>query len=247
MSQEETARWKAPAALGSVSVQLDPPDGGPGGIRLIQDTTAVAPPAFRSYGWAALELVVADLDRMVQRLMGSAFELVAPPAPVGGNSAALRAAQFAAPGGAGLYLTEIRFDPPGFSLPRTITGVGRMYIAVLASPDLEADRAALEERFAVARVTDHPLPIRAINRSFGFEPTRLHRLSTLQLAGQSALEIDQYPPEAVRRRWQPGHLPPGIALVTAAAPRRVPELVCLPGGAWLETIGSTPSAGGDRS
>ncbi len=234
VSESEAAAWDAPATAGAPQVRLDPPDGTVGGIRLVEDAAATPPPVFRSHGWAAVELVVADVEREVDRLVGSAFRLVMPPVSVGGSTGALRAAQLEAPGGAGVYLTEVHRDPPGFSLPRAVTPVGRMFICVLATADLEADRAFLEERFAVRRVTDHRLPIRVINHCFGMPTDTTHRLSTLQLRGHSALEIDDYPAAATPRPCRSGHLPPGIAMVSAATKGWAgPELVTLPGGARL--------------
>ena len=234
VSEDEARAWRAPAAAGAARIRLDPPDGKVGGIRLVEDTAATPPPVFRSHGWAAVELVVADLERELDRLAGSAFRLVVPPVAVGGSTGALRAAQLEAPGGAGVYLTEVHHDPPGFTLPRAVTPVGRIYICVLATPELEADRAFLEERFAARRVTDHRLPIRAINHAFELSADTTHRLSTLQLGGRSALELDDYPAAAVARACAPGHLPPGIAMVSAATDGwSGRELVTLPGGARL--------------
>lgn len=117
------------------------------------------------------------------------------------------------PGGGPVYLTEIHTAPSGLGLPRIDRGVGGVFIVVVASPDLEHTRAFFETSFRLPRVTDHPLAVGVLNRAFGFPPRTSHRVSSLQLAGDAAIEIDQYPPAATPRPVGAGELPPGVAVV----------------------------------
>jgi hypothetical protein len=124
------------------------------------------------------------------------------------------------PGGAPVYLTEVNRDPDGFRLPRVDTGTGGVFIVVVASPDLDVTRGFLESRFGLPRVTDHPLAVGVLNRAYALPPTSTHRISSVHLAGDAAIEIDQYPPEAGPRPLTASGLPDGIAVVEFHATRR---------------------------
>jgi hypothetical protein len=223
------ARWRSSAARGLATVAVRPPDGAPGaGVRFVA-TAAVPPPPFEpmtTHGWAAIEVVVTDVDALARACDGAAVASLGLPASVGapdreqtGDGAAagavggLRAMQILLPGGAPAYLTEIRRSPPGFRLPQLGRGVGGVFIVVAASPDLDRTREFLESRFALPRVTDHHLAVGVLNRAFRLPPSTRHRISSLQLAGAAAIEIDQYPPQAQPRPCTDDQLPHGIAVV----------------------------------
>lgn len=177
-------------------------------VRLLEAPDAARQPTFRTLGWAALEVMVADAGATLERCLGvDGLEVLQPPGSVGGDDA-LRALQASGPGGEGLYLTQVRRQPDLFSLPTLADGEHRVFVAVLATHDVEASRGFFETAFGVARVTDHPLPVRVLNQAYGLPAGTLHRISTVQLAGGSAIEVDQYPPEAVPR-------PAGSAGVTS--------------------------------
>jgi len=222
VSADAAARWGAPAAAGASSVTVRPPAGAPGaGFRLVESVAPTAYVPLTTYGWAAAEVIVADVDAVARAVDAADVEVLGRPTAVGGtdggNRAGLRAMQIVLPGGAPVYLTEIGAPPPGFELPRIPGGVGGVFIVVIASPDLEETRGFFEARFVVGRVTDHQLPIGVLNRAFQLEPPTLHRVSSLQLAGEAAIEIDQYPATGRTRSHEPGELPHGIAAVEFCA------------------------------
>ncbi|HKF76939.1 MAG TPA: hypothetical protein VKF59_12405 [Candidatus Dormibacteraeota bacterium] len=177
-------------------------------VRLLEAPGAARQPTFRTLGWAALEIMVADADATFERCLGvPGFEVLQRPSAVGGGDA-LRALQASGPGGEGLYLTQVRRQPDLFSLPALGDGEHRVFVAVLATQDVEASRGFFESAFGVPRVTDHPLPVRVLNQAYGLPADTLHRISTVQLAGGSVVEVDEYPPKAVPR-------PEGSAGVTS--------------------------------
>jgi hypothetical protein len=222
------ARWRSPAAPGLRTVAVRPPAGAPGaGVRFVATVTP-APPSrpLTTHGWAAIEIVVADVDAMAAVCDRAGVDVLGRPSSVGASerderhptdgvseSGGLRAMQVVLPGGAPAYLTEIRGTPRGFRLPRVDEGVGGVFIVVVASPDLDVTREFIESRFALRRVTDHYLAVGVLNSAFGLPPSSRHRVSSLQLAGAAAIEIDQYPPDATPRPVVTGELPHGIAVV----------------------------------
>jgi hypothetical protein len=227
-------RWARPALAGKRWVDLYAPgDGRSGALRVVELPSVTPPRPLTTLGWAAAELVVADADFAASRARDVGMEILGEPVPVGSGSG-LRAVQVAGPAGEALYLTEVRHAPPGFDLPHAVAPVGRVFIAVLASADLEQSRATLERELGARRVTDHALRVRALNRALKFPPTALHRVSSVQLAGASVIETDQYPAPACVRSDSDG-VTGGIVAVSvhAAGSRRLLEIPAA-GGALLE-------------
>ncbi|KGA19155.1 hypothetical protein GM51_7185, partial [freshwater metagenome] len=64
----------------------------------------------------------------------------------------------------------------------------------------------------------------------------LHRLSSLQLNGRNAIEIDQLPILASTREKHAGQLVPGIAMVSVISNNEIAEVLELPDGALLELL-----------
>lgn len=184
-------------------------------VRLVEAPDAVRPATFRTLGWAALEILVADADAALERcLQVDGFEVLQRPTSVGGSTA-LRALQAAGPGGEGVYLTQVVKPSELFSLPSLEDGEHRVYVVVAATHDVPATRGYFETAFAVPRMTDHGLPVRVLNQAYGLPPETLHRVSTMQLAGSTLIEVDEYPPAATRRPAGAS----GLTSVTFAGPR----------------------------
>ena len=230
-----TARaWSAPALAGAEYAVLGPASRIGGDLQLVAVPPTPVPQPLRHYGWAALELLVADLDATLAGLAAAPgglaaapggpagrFTVLGRPAALSGPAAPLRAAQLAGPAGEVIYLTEVRRPVPPFALPVASPGPGAdgVFVAVLAARDLDATRAWWERRFPVRRCTDRPATIGVLNRAHGRSPAATTRISSLQLAGRSVLEIDQYPATAGPRPVASGgSLPPGIALIAIGVP-----------------------------
>lgn len=168
-------------------------------VRLLEAPGAERPATFRTLGWAALEILVADADAAYERCRQVAgFEVLQPPAGVGGGGT-LRALQAAGPGGEGVYLTQVLKPSEHFRLPTVEEGEHRVYVVVVGTRDVDATRGFFESAFGVPMVSDHPLPIKVLNQAYGLPAGSLHRLSTVQLAGKTVVEIDEYPAAATPR------------------------------------------------
>jgi catechol 2,3-dioxygenase-like lactoylglutathione lyase family enzyme len=222
-----------------MAVLASPNDVRPGVLRLVEVPSVYVPRTLATFGWAAAELIVADADEAAERAKEAGLQVLADPAPVG-TGGGLRAAQVRGPAGEALYLTQIDQAPSGFRLPKPIDAVGRVFIAVLASRDLETSRSALERLLGARRVTDHALPVRAINASMGLPPDTPHRLSSVQIEGAAAVEVDQYPTTTEPRENQT-ELTGGIICVSVHD-RSVPGITAIPAsdGALLDLSNTHP-------
>lgn len=217
--EEGLARaWAAPRTAGAPWVMMGPASGIGGSVRLVKGPV---PPEYRpahSLGWAAMEINVPDVAALAARLEGSCFRTLVPPAPLAGLTApALHAMQSVGPSGELVYFTEISGPLPQFDLPRSSGAIDGVFIAVVAAANLAATRGWFETRFDLHRASDRQVAIEVVNASFGLPKGTLHRISTLQLRGRTAIEHDQYPASAKPRRAEAGHLPPGVASVAMSA------------------------------
>src|SRR5262249_4329774 len=88
-----------------------------------------------------------------------------------------------------------------------------MFIAVLASADLEATRAWYIERFGVTQFSDHAVPIPVLTEAWQSPPDTRWRISSQQLSGDGLVEIDQYPKNTPQRERDELGLAGGIAAV----------------------------------
>ncbi|TDD35636.1 VOC family protein [Actinomadura sp. KC06] len=228
-SEQRTSGAPLPGLDGRRSVVLSGTGTG-GVVHVVELPGARTPEPLTTLGWAAAEILVADADEATERARAAGLRVLAEPRPVGAGGG-LRAVQVAGPAGEALYLTQVDRAPAGFILPRPRGPVGPVFIAVLAAGDLETARGALEARLPTRRVTDHPLPVRALNAQLGRPAGTLHRISTLQLPDRCAVEVDQYPVDdpAVRARRSPHD--GGIVAVTLRGDG--------PGKTW-----TVPGAGG---
>jgi len=230
--------WDAPMMVGARWALLGRTGARRGLVRVMEVGAVERPVPFRTLGWAALEVLVADADLALDRCRAeAAFQVVHAPTPVG-STGSLRALQAAGPGGEGVYLTEVGEAPPGFSLPTLTEGEGLVYAVVAATTDLQSTRSWFTDIFLLRSITDHALPVRVLNVAFGLPMTTLHRLSSIQLEGDAVLEIDQYPRDTPARRAPGGGMPGGLALVSFAG-RRPP----LPGARPLPALAIPPYCG----
>jgi hypothetical protein len=228
VSEVSARRWGAPLVAGARTIAVRPTAGAPGaGVRFVAiEAPKVVPAPMRSYGWAAMEVIVADVDFVAERVDAAGVAVLGRPAAVGearrsdwpeatrgGLRPDLRAMQIVLPGGSPVYLTEVNRPPNGFRLPHLDRGAGGVFIVVVGSPDLATTRDFLESRFALSRVTDHFLAVGVLNRAYRLPASSTHRVSSVQLAGEAAIEIDQFPAVAMARRRPAGGLEHGIAVV----------------------------------
>ena len=203
--------WGAPAAAGSAQAILAPASEADVYLRMVETPAHADYRPLRTYGWASVELAVADVDDLARRLARSPFQILGEPHDLD-FSDAIRAMQVKGPADEILLLTQFVRETPEFDVPPATVPVDQMFVAILASPDLdEANRFYAERLDAVGR-QDYQTAIWILNDAFGFDRSTRHRLTTFQLP-KALIEIDQYPEGAVARNVVTGHLPPGVALV----------------------------------
>jgi len=208
--------WRCPDLAGARWAMLGPDETALGCIRLVEIGAASPPVPLTTTGWAAAELSCADLDGLAATAPMAGFRVLGAPAPLGSNPA-IRAMQLAGPDGEVLYLTDIRSYDGALDLYRAGRAADRVFIAVLASTDLEAARGFYENRYAAPRISDCEVAVPVLRAAQGLGGSATHRISSLQLAGSCLIECDGYPAASAPRGRARG-LPLGVAMITAAGP-----------------------------
>jgi catechol 2,3-dioxygenase-like lactoylglutathione lyase family enzyme len=218
VSTDLAQAWGAPASGGRRSVLLQPASGAPVFLRFVEGDPVPEYLPIRTFGWAAIEICVQDVEAVNQRMLASGdFEVIGSPKPLDGFPN-VKPMQVRGPDQETVYLTEIRVDDPSAGLPRPRSLVDRPFILVLACPDLEKTAAWLADVLAL-EVSD-PVAIRysMISLAFDLPPEDKHALVTVKWQGQTFLEADQYPDGTVERPCHAGALPPGVSIVSMAYP-----------------------------
>ncbi|MCU0758491.1 MAG: hypothetical protein MUF07_04715 [Steroidobacteraceae bacterium] len=210
------ASWDAPRAAGRPYILLSSdthPD------VFVRAVGAPAVPGYRpltTHGWNSIEIVVEDADATRARFRGSPFRVIGEPANLKGYPS-IRAFQVEGRSGEVLYLTAETGDRSRSPLPPPRGPIGRVFIMVLAGPDIQAMIDWYSTWFGLASSPVRPSPIGVVQRAQGLPVEHGTPLATLRLAQQGNLfELDGYTPPATPRPRAPGDLPPGIAITTVA-------------------------------
>jgi catechol 2,3-dioxygenase-like lactoylglutathione lyase family enzyme len=210
VSPEDASRWGTPAASGCAYVALMPETGEETCLRFIAAPDLPPAPAFVSFGWNATEITVRDTDALAARLEGSPFRMIGPPANLKGFEW-IRAMQVLGPCGECLYLTDVRKDA---SLAQAKAEIGQVFIVVVGGPDIGALQAFYRSHFSNDVSDSVAIPIGVISNAHKLPADYLHSLALVTLPEGTRIELDQYPPQAAARATLPGHLPPGLAMVS---------------------------------
>lgn len=209
--------WQAPASSGRPYTLLQPSSGEEVFLRFVEGDPVASYAPIRTYGWAATEICVSDVMAVNARMEASPFEIIGPPRDLDGF-ATVKPMQVKGEDQEIVYLTEILQPGEGTGLPQPTSLIDRPFIMVLASHDLAASVQWVKEVLGLPVIDPVPIRYTMINKAFDLDPETKTPIVTARGAGQTFLEIDQYPAEATARDRHPGALPPGVAVTTMLHP-----------------------------
>lgn len=258
--------WGAEQLAGREYRILQPSSLEPVYLRLVE-TAAEPPPAMKTIGWNATEILVEDPKALAPRLeaAGSAFRVIGPPAPLEMNPAVV-AMQALGPADELLYFTHI---PPGrsrFNLGSATSFVDRVFIVVLGVDDLRRTLDYYSVTFGVEVTEPVATRVDVLAAAWGLPAGHSFEIGIARLAERFLIEVDAYPEGTARRLAKPGELPPGMAMVSfevpsldryasllltpPAAPQGLPYagrragVLRGPNGEYIELIEATVAGGG---
>jgi catechol 2,3-dioxygenase-like lactoylglutathione lyase family enzyme len=205
--------WGRPQLAGQRCVLMEPESGSETYLRFVQGPAYVGYEPLACVGWNAAEIIVRDVDALAERLAGSPFRTIGPPANLS-FSDKIRAMQVVGPAREVLYLTQIKEQLAAFDTPVAACDVDRVFIVILGGADLEALQDYYHQQFSLARAPAMPSVVSVISARYGLPRDYKHPIAALQVRGQCYVEADQMPAQVAPRPCDPGQLPPGIAMVS---------------------------------
>lgn len=209
----QASAWNARAIAEARFALLQPASGADSYIRLVEQPLPAGFLPTRTYGWAAFELTVQDVFGWPAKLHASGFAIVGPPREIPGLPYFV-AMQMTGRGREMIYLNEVRHDTPSSDLPRARSPVDHAFIVILACADRPAALAWYTGKLGLDIGSDYAIPYTMIQKAFGLPADELSTITMAQKGRMPIIEIDGYPGAATRRAADPGHLPPGNAVVT---------------------------------
>ncbi|WP_375285719.1 VOC family protein [Sphingomonas sp.] len=220
VAQDLAASWGAPAVAGRPYAVLST-GGAPDDYLRIVETEAV--PGYRpltTFGWAAFEIIVDEVDEVHRRLVAAGVTILAPPTPLQ-FMPSIVAMQAVGPAGECLYFTTETGDRAASILPRPRSLIDRPFILVVAGPDFDALRNWYCDLFDLKRRPLRESRIAIVQRAQGLAADQIIRMTTAGLAEHGyLLEFDEYPTGpgriAAPRPHEPGALVPGCAMASLA-------------------------------
>jgi catechol 2,3-dioxygenase-like lactoylglutathione lyase family enzyme len=223
LGREVARGWGRLPLAGRRCVLMEPESGADTCLRFVEGPAYPGYEPLACVGWNAAELIVRDVDALAERLAGSPFRTLGPPANLS-FSDKIRAMQVVGPAHEVLYLTQIREPLPAFDTPVAASEVDRVFIVILGGTRLDALQDYYHQQFGVARAPVMPSVVSVISARYGLPRDHKHPIAALQLRGQCYIEADQMPAEALPRPCNPGQLPPGIAMVSFEVERLPDDL-----------------------
>lgn len=215
VSRSLASGWGAKAMRGREYVLLQPASGEAVYLRIVDaDTPAPGFAPLRTFGWNANEILVEDPVALAP-LLREPFRIIGSPRPLDFNPNIV-AMQVTGPAGEVAYFTRIPPTGSVFNLGSAKSFVDRTFIVVTGGPDVDASRAFYRDVLKMPTTDPVPTKIQVLQDAYGLPREAQTRIGIVRFPSSFLIELDQYPPAAVRRPTRRGHLPPGIAMVTFA-------------------------------
>ena len=215
LGAELCATWDTPAAAGQRYCTLLPESGQDTYIRFVEtaDTGGYGPPM--TFGWNATELLVRDVDALSVRFRGSPFSVLGGPGDLYSRPRAPRAMQVVGPSGELLYFTRILPGGSRYGLHGAHSAVDRVFIVTVGGPSSDAMHAFYGGTLGQRIMDRMPFINTILADGCGVERSTIFPTSIARIPGRSFLvEMDEYPASVQPRRRRPGHLPPGMSMVS---------------------------------
>ena len=161
---------------------LQPASGAEVFLRFVEGDPVPGYRPIRTYGWAAIELCVTDVEAVNARMLQSPFEVIGPPKPLDGF-ATIKPMQVRGADQETVYLTEILVDGPSHGLPSPQSLIDRPFIMVLACPDLTTGIAWTRDVLGLDVIDPVAIRYSMIALAFDLPPDEKTEIVTASMEG----------------------------------------------------------------
>ena len=215
ISADQAAGWAAPAVAGRPYVLMSAEGAPDVFIRAIEAPAVDGYVPMTTWGWNSIEIIVDDPVELRKDFHDTPFEVIGEPKALSGYPTIV-AFQVSGPDDEVLYLTAETGDRETSTLPLPNGDVGRVFIMVLAGPDIEQLLNWYANAFNAERGDAFKVPISVVQKAQGIAEDDLIWLGLIRMADHGNLiEFDGYSPASSGPRpFHAGELPPGIAMVS---------------------------------
>lgn len=211
--------WGAPKLEGRAATVMKPQSGADFPFRFVEQAADPHYKTLRHYGWNSAEIVVQDVYSLPEKLAGSPFRILGPPAQLE-FATDISAMQVVGPFGEVLYFTEVAKPVPGFDLPKAASRIDRIFVCILGVSDLAETLAWFERVFARPAGPTFESRITLLAEPHGLPDETKFHLSTVNLDTQTLIEIDGFPrASSLPRIAREGELPPAQAMMSFTVDR----------------------------
>jgi hypothetical protein len=206
--------WGAPKAAGRDYILLSSDAAPEVFIRVVRTPGVKGYEPLTTHGWNAIEIIVDDPDALFTSMAPSPFTVIGEPAPLG-SYPTIRAFQVVGSASEVLYLTAETGDRSKSILPDPNGRVGRIFIMVVAGPDIHALQGWYVDKFNLPKNPVRERPLKLLTRAQNLAPDRAMPIVTARLAEHGNLiEFDGYSENTTPRPRRKGELPHSIAMTS---------------------------------
>lgn len=219
VSAELAASWGTPVHADSPYLLMSSTASPDVFIRAVAAPAVVGYVPMTTWGWNSIEIIVDDPVQLREQFHDSPFRVIGE--PKGLNSyPTIVAFQVHGPDNEVLYLTAETGDRDTSTLPKPGAEVGRIFIMVLAGPDIEAHLQWYGEAFDMQYYPATQTPVSVVQAAQGLSVEEPIWLGIMRLKEHGNLiEFDGYSAaHSGPRPFRAGELPPGVASTTFAVP-----------------------------
>ena len=183
-------------------------------IRLIKVNSSQKYKANTTWGWNAIEIISKNPDDLYKNFINSPFKILGKPEALN-NYPSIKAMQVQGVQQDVIYLTTETGNYKKSPLPKPKSSVGRIFIMVVAGPDINKLQNWYSEKFNLQKKQINNSPVALINRAQGIPLNSSRPITTLNLAEHgNLLELDEYGSNTGPRMQNIGDLPPGISITS---------------------------------
>ena len=211
--------WGAPKSAGRRYVLMSSEGSPDVFLRAVQAPRVKGYEAMTTWGWNAIEIIANDPIALREKFNRSPFKVIGE--PKGLNSyPSIVAFQLVGPDNEVIYLTGETGDPEKSPLPLPSGDVDRIFIMVVAGPDIEALLDWYSTKFDMPRGPARQVPIRVVQVAQNLTAEDLVGIGLIRLNEHGNLiEFDGYSAAHTGPRpFHAGHLPPGVGITSFSVP-----------------------------
>ena len=206
--------WGAEKTGGQPYVVMQPASREDVYIRLIKINQPPKYIANTTWGWNAIEIICEDPDGLNEDFKNSPFKILGEPDALK-NYPSIRAMQVQGKEEDVIYFTTETGSYRKSPLPRPKSKIGRIFIMVVAGPDIFKLQDWYSEKFNMQKKKINNSPIALINKAQGIPLDSERPLTTLSLSEHgNLLELDGYGNNTGPRMQNIDELPPGISITS---------------------------------